>query len=92
MSFGTGGIRGFLANDKESIIKLKEEGLDARILKGPNTLNNIVLLITSAGVAKFGLKSGISNRWLSEHIFNESTIQRKIWLNLNRDHKHISNI
>jgi phosphomannomutase len=58
MSFGTGGIRGLMANDKESIIRLKEEGLDARILKGPNTLNNIVLLITSAGVAKFGLKRG----------------------------------
>ncbi|MDI6751461.1 MAG: hypothetical protein QME07_01180, partial [bacterium] len=56
MDFGTGGIRGLMANDKESIIKLKEEGLDARILKGPNTLNDIVLLITSAGVARFGLK------------------------------------
>ncbi|HHL71642.1 MAG TPA: hypothetical protein ENJ29_03935 [Bacteroidetes bacterium] len=58
MSFGTGGIRGLMAHDKESIIKLKEMGLDAPIIKGPNTLNNIVLLITSAGVAKFGLKKG----------------------------------
>lgn len=60
MSFGTGGIRGLIANDRESIIRLKEEGLDARILKGPNTLNNVVLLITSAGVAKFGLKKDFS--------------------------------
>ena len=52
MSFGTGGIRGFMAQDKASIIKLKNEGIDAQILKGPNTLNNIVLLQTSAGVAK----------------------------------------
>ncbi|HUT24321.1 MAG TPA: hypothetical protein VM492_08275, partial [Sumerlaeia bacterium] len=38
----------------ESIVQLKEKGLDAPILKGPNTFNSIVLLLTSAGVAKFG--------------------------------------
>jgi phosphoglucomutase len=58
MSFGTAGIRGLMASDRESIIKLKEEGIDAKILKGPNTLNNLVLLITSAGVAKFGKDKG----------------------------------
>lgn len=58
MSFGTGGIRGFMANDRESIVRMKEEGLDAPILKGPNTINNIVLLLTSAGVAKFGREKG----------------------------------
>lgn len=58
MAFGTGGIRGLMANDRESITKLMEDGLDARIIKGPNTLNNVVLLITSAGVAQFGLKKG----------------------------------
>ncbi|MDD4889153.1 MAG: hypothetical protein PHU85_04430 [Phycisphaerae bacterium] len=52
--FGTGGIRGMMAFDKESIVRLKREGLDAPILKGPNTINNLVLLLTSAGVAKFG--------------------------------------
>jgi phosphoglucomutase len=56
MDFGTGGIRGLMANDKKSIEFLDEEGIDAPILKGPNTLNNVVLLLTSAGVAKFGLK------------------------------------
>ena len=60
MSFGTGGIRGLMASDKESIIKLKEEGIDAKILKGPNTLNNLVLLIASAGVAKFGKDKGFN--------------------------------
>ena len=60
MSFGTAGIRGLMANDRESIIKLKEEGIDAKILKGPNTLNNLVLLITSAGVAKFGKDKGFN--------------------------------
>ncbi len=59
MSFGTGGIRGFMAGDRESIVRLKEEGLDAPILKGPNTINNIVLLLTSAGVAQFGREKGI---------------------------------
>lgn len=58
LSFGTGGIRGLMAQDKESIIKLKDDGLDAKILKGPNTLNNLVLLVVSAGVAKFGNDKG----------------------------------
>ena len=58
MSFGTGGIRGFMANDRDSIVRMQEEGLDAPILKGPNTINNIVLLLTSAGVAKFGKEKG----------------------------------
>jgi len=60
MSFGTGGIRGFMAADKASIVQLKEVGLDAPILKGPNTLNNIVLLMTSAGVAQFGRDKGFN--------------------------------
>lgn len=54
LRFGTGGIRGLMGLDKESIIKLKEEGLDTDILKGPNTMNDLVILLTSAGVAKFG--------------------------------------
>ncbi|MHC4618493.1 MAG: phosphohexomutase domain-containing protein [Planctomycetota bacterium] len=52
--FGTGGIRGLMAFDKNSIIRLKEEGIDAPILKGPNTINDLVFLLTSVGVAKFG--------------------------------------
>ena len=54
MRFGTAGIRGVMGFDRASIVRLKEEGLDAPILKGPNTLNNVVLLLTSAGVAKYG--------------------------------------
>jgi phosphomannomutase len=60
MSFGTGGIRGLMACDKASIETLARDGLDARILKGPNTLNNVVLLKTSVGVAKFGVGKGFS--------------------------------
>jgi phosphomannomutase len=52
--FGTGGIRGLMAFDRASIIRLKEEGIDAPILKGPNTINDLVFLLTSAGVAKYG--------------------------------------
>jgi len=52
--FGTGGIRGMMAFDKESIIRLKEAGLNAPILKGPNTINDLVFLLTSVGVAQFG--------------------------------------
>lgn len=52
--FGTGGIRGMMAFDKESIIRLKDEGIGAPILKGPNTINDLVFLLTSVGVAQFG--------------------------------------
>ena len=52
--FGTGGIRGMMGYDRNSIERLATEGIDAPILKGPNTINDVVLLRTSAGVAKFG--------------------------------------
>ena len=58
LSFGTGGIRGMMAFDRDSIIKMQQDGLDARILKGPNTMNNIVVLKVSAGVAQFGKSEG----------------------------------
>ena len=60
LSFGTGGIRGMMAFDRASIVAMKEQGLDAPILKGPNTLNNLVLLRVSAGVAQFGRDQGFS--------------------------------
>lgn len=58
MSFGTGGIRGLMAFDRASIERLQQDGIDAPILKGPNTFNNIVVLLTSAGVAAYGRKCG----------------------------------
>ncbi|MBN1211001.1 MAG: hypothetical protein JXA92_00345 [candidate division Zixibacteria bacterium] len=60
LRFGTAGIRGLMAFDRDSIIKLQKDGLDAAILKGPNTLNDIVLLKTTAGAAAYGLKKGFS--------------------------------
>ncbi len=53
--FGTGGIRGMMAFDKASIMKIKERGIGTDILRGPNTINDLVVLLTSAGVAKFGM-------------------------------------
>ncbi len=53
--FGTGGIRGMMAFDKASIMKIKEHGIDTDILRGPNTINDLVVLLTSVGVAKFGM-------------------------------------
>lgn len=58
VGFGTGGIRGMMAYDRQSIARLKAEGIDSPILKGPNTINNMVLLRVSAGVAKFGREKG----------------------------------
>ena len=58
LSFGTGGIRGMMAYDKASIERIKDEGIDAPIIKGPNTINNILLLLMSTGVAKYGLDQG----------------------------------
>lgn len=60
LGFGTGGIRGMMAFDRESVERLRDEGIDAPILKGPNTLNNVVLLRVSSGVAKFGRDKGFS--------------------------------
>jgi phosphomannomutase len=60
LSFGTGGIRGMMAFDRASIERLHVDGIDAPILKGPNTLNNLVLLRVSSGVAKFGRQKGLS--------------------------------
>ena len=54
LRFGTGGIRGMMGFDRASVVKLQEEGVDTDILKGPNTINDLVFLLTSAGVARFG--------------------------------------
>ncbi len=53
--FGTGGIRGMMAFDRDSIVRIKNEGIDAPVLKGPNTINDLVMALTTAGVAKYGI-------------------------------------
>lgn len=54
VAFGTGGIREKMGPDRDVILRLKKEGLHAPIIKGPNTINDVVLQLTSAGVAQFG--------------------------------------
>ncbi|MCH8251492.1 MAG: hypothetical protein IID36_03460 [Planctomycetes bacterium] len=54
VSFGTGGIREKMGATREAILRLKNEGIHAPILKGPNTINDVILLMTSAGVAQYG--------------------------------------
>lgn len=54
VSFGTGGIREKMGADRDVVLELKKDGIHAPIIKGPNTINDVVLLLTSAGVAQFG--------------------------------------
>jgi phosphomannomutase len=56
VDFGTGGIREKMGVNRDVILRLKNEGIYAPILKGPNTINDVVYLLTSAGVAKYGLQ------------------------------------
>lgn len=54
VAFGTGGIREKMGSRRDEVLRLKNEGIHASIIKGPNTINDVVLLLTSAGVARFG--------------------------------------
>ena len=56
VAFGTGGIREKMGSRREEIVRLKEEGIHAPIIKGPNTINDVIYLMTSAGVARFGIE------------------------------------
>lgn len=56
VAFGTGGIREKMGATRDVIRRLKEEGIHAPIIKGPNTINDVVYLLTSAAVAQFGLQ------------------------------------
>ena len=66
IAFGTAGIRGkavLRAYDspdlRDELEMLRINGLDAPVLKGPNTINNIVLLLKSAGIAKYANANGL---------------------------------
>ncbi len=61
IKFGTGGIRGKMAFDKESILRMQKEGIGARILKGPNTFNDKVVLLKSVGVARYMKEKGLKS-------------------------------
>ncbi len=59
IAFGTGGIRGIVALTEDSLKEFAEKGVKAEILRGPNTINEIVLLLKSAGVANYAAKNGL---------------------------------
>ncbi len=59
VAFGTAGIRGLAALTEEELKELSKRGLEAEILKGPNTINDIVLLVKSAGVADYAVNRNL---------------------------------
>jgi len=61
LAFGTGGIRGRTAITDRELEMLRDEGIHAPFLRGPNTINDVVLLQKSAGVAKFALNKGLKS-------------------------------
>ncbi len=61
ISFGTGGIRGLAAFNEEEVKKLSDIGIDAPILRGPNTINDIVLLLKSAGLANYASDNNLKS-------------------------------
>ncbi|NQT22468.1 MAG: hypothetical protein HQ579_03400, partial [Candidatus Omnitrophica bacterium] len=58
ITFGTAGIRGMAALSEEEL-NILNQGPLAPILKGPNTINDIVLLLKTAGVIKYAKKHGL---------------------------------
>lgn len=59
ITFGTAGIRGKAVLSKEELKLLAIDGPEAEILKGPNTINDIVLLKKTAGVIKYAKEKGL---------------------------------
>jgi len=60
VEFGTGGIRGRVVITDEELEMLRDDGIQAPFLRGPNTINDVVLLQKSAAVAKFGKSKGFN--------------------------------
>ncbi|MFA5256041.1 MAG: hypothetical protein WC419_05040 [Candidatus Omnitrophota bacterium] len=59
VSFGTAGIREKAALTEEALRMLAKYGPGAAVLKGPNTINDIVLLIKTAGVIQYAKNNGL---------------------------------
>ncbi|MDP8212663.1 MAG: hypothetical protein P9X22_05140, partial [Candidatus Zapsychrus exili] len=59
ISFGTAGVRGKAVFTKEELLKLKEEGIGAKILKGPNMINDIVIFLETMAVIKYAKENGL---------------------------------
>ncbi|MGD0338654.1 MAG: hypothetical protein ABSB78_07670 [Bacteroidota bacterium] len=54
IEFGTGGIRGRAVITDEELEMLRDEGVGAPFLRGPNTINDLVFSQISAAIARFG--------------------------------------
>jgi|GEM_PF-4742257 len=59
ITFGTAGIRGKAALTEDELNLLNVDGPKAKILKGPNTINDIVLLRYTTGVARYARENGL---------------------------------
>ena len=75
VKFGTGGIRSLMAFRKEDIERLAAEGVDAPILKGPNTINNIIVLKCAYGVARYLVENVKRNGPPRVVVGNDSRVQ-----------------
>lgn len=53
IEFGTGGIRGRAVIRDEELEMLRDEGINAQFLRGPNTINDLVFARISAAIAMF---------------------------------------
>ncbi|MCX6832090.1 MAG: hypothetical protein NT028_08155, partial [candidate division Zixibacteria bacterium] len=61
VEFGTGGIRGRAAISDWELEMLRDRGIQAPFLRGPNTINDIVLMQKSAAIAKFANQRGFKS-------------------------------
>lgn len=61
VEFGTGGIRGRAVISDWELEMLRDTGIDAPFLRGPNTINDVVLLQKSAAIAKFANMRGFKS-------------------------------
>jgi phosphomannomutase len=55
IEFGTGGIRGRAVIQDQELEMLRDEGIHAPFLRGPNTINDLVFAKISAAIAKFAM-------------------------------------
>ncbi|MEK7629918.1 MAG: hypothetical protein AAB432_00845 [Patescibacteria group bacterium] len=61
ITFGTSGIRGLMVLTDGELLQLQNKGLDAPILKGPNTVNNLVIARFAAGISKYLKEKKLKN-------------------------------
>ena len=61
IAFGTTGIRGLACYSQKDVDMLHECGIDAPIIRGPNTINDIEYLLKSASLAKYAIANGLKS-------------------------------